>query len=94
MPKAQGDWRNKPLSERGRNQTNENQQLEYIFGSMMNEKDGVYFKVIGLERNTVKLGMMSIESIISSTLSRLDMLHIKTLQIIFCLERFLVSRWR
>lgn len=56
--------RNKPLSERDK-KTNTRKskvrvRVEHVFGSMTNEQGGLYFKVIGLARNSVKVGMMNV----------------------------------
>ncbi len=56
--------RNKPLSEYD-NKANTKKssvrvRVEHVFGSMTNEQGGLYFKVIGLARNAVKIGMMNV----------------------------------
>lgn len=35
-------------------------RVEHVFGSMTNEQGGLYFRVIGLARNAVKIGMMNV----------------------------------
>lgn len=56
--------RNKPLSERDKKantrKSNIRVRVEHVFGSMTNEQGGLYFKVIGLARIKVKIGMMNI----------------------------------
>ena len=56
--------RNKPLSERDKKANKRKStiraRVEHVFGSMTNEQGGIYFKVIGLERNAVKIGMMNV----------------------------------
>ena len=56
--------RNKPLSERDKKANTRKStiraRVEHVFGAMTNEQGGLYFKVIGLARNTVKIGMMNV----------------------------------
>ena len=56
--------RNKPLSERDKKANKRKStiraRVEHVFGSMTNEQGGIYFKVIGLARNAVKIGMMNV----------------------------------
>ncbi len=56
--------RNKPLSERdkkvNKRKSTIRARVEHVFGSMTNEQGGIYFKVIGLARNAVKIGMMNV----------------------------------
>ncbi len=35
-------------------------RVEHVFGSMTNEQGGLYFRVIGMERNALKIGMMNV----------------------------------
>ena len=56
--------RNKPLSEQDK-QANKRKshiraRVEHVFGSITNEQGGLNFKVIGIARNTVKIGMMNV----------------------------------
>ena len=55
--------RNKPLTEREK-QANKRKsriraRVEHVFGSISNEQGGLYFRVIGLARIAVKVGMMN-----------------------------------
>lgn len=55
--------RNKPLTERDK-QANKRKsrvrvRVEHVFGSITNEQGGLYFRVIGLARTAVKIGMMN-----------------------------------
>lgn len=55
--------RNKPLTERDK-QANKRKsrirvRVEHVFGSISNEQGGLYFRVIGLARTAVKVGMMN-----------------------------------
>jgi IS5 family transposase len=56
--------RNKPLSEHDKKTNTKKSsvrvRVEHVFGSMTNEQGGLYFKVIGLARNAVKIGMMNV----------------------------------
>lgn len=56
--------RNKPLSERDKKANKRKSKVrvrvEHVFGSITNEQGGLYFKVIGLARTAVKIGMMNI----------------------------------
>jgi len=56
--------RNKPLSEHDKKVNTRKSKVrvrvEHVFGSMTNEQGGLYFKVVGLARNTVKIGMMNV----------------------------------
>lgn len=55
--------RNKSLTEREKKcntrKSKVRARVEHVFGSMTNEQGGLYFKVIGLARNTIKTGMMN-----------------------------------
>lgn len=55
--------RNKPLTEREKKsnarKSKVRARIEHVFGSMTNEQGGMYFRVIGLARNAVKIGMMN-----------------------------------
>jgi len=55
--------RNKPLSERDKKANKRKSKVrvrvEHVFGSMTNEQGGLHFRVIGLARNAVKIGMMN-----------------------------------
>ena len=55
--------RNKPLTEKEK-QANKRKsrirvRVEHVFGSISNEQGGLYFRVIGLARMVVKVGMMN-----------------------------------
>jgi len=56
--------RNKPLSERQKKANTKKSKVrvrvEHVFGSITNEQGGLYFRVIGLARTTVKIGMMNV----------------------------------
>ncbi|MCD9457636.1 transposase, partial [Marinibactrum halimedae] len=56
--------RNKPLTSREQKSNTKKSKVrarvEHVFGSMTNEQGGLYFRVIGIERNAVKIGMMNI----------------------------------
>ncbi len=56
--------RNKPLTEKeikaNTKKSKVRARVEHIFGSMTNEQGGLNFKVIGLARNAVKIGMMNV----------------------------------
>ena len=56
--------KNKPLSERDKKANKRKStirvRVEHVFGSMTNEQGGINFKVIGLARNAVKIGMMNV----------------------------------
>lgn len=56
--------RNKPLSERDK-QANKRKshirvRVEHVLGLITNEQGGLNFKVIGIARNAVKIGMMNV----------------------------------
>ena len=55
---------NKPLSERdkkaNRRKSHIRVRVEHVFGSITNEQGGLHFKVIGIARNAVKIGMMNV----------------------------------
>ena len=56
--------RNKPLTERDK-QANQRKskvraRVEHVFGSISNEQGGLYSRVIGLARTTVKVGLMNV----------------------------------
>lgn len=56
--------RNKPLSERDKKANTRKSKVrvrvEHVFGSISNEQGGLYFRVIGLARTAVKVGMMNV----------------------------------
>lgn len=56
--------KNKPLSDAEKKANTKKSRIrarvEHVFGSITNEQGGLYFRVIGLARNTVKIGMMNI----------------------------------
>ena len=56
--------RNKPLTDREKpsntRKSNVSARVEHVFGSMTNEQGGLYFRVIGLDRNALKIGMMNV----------------------------------
>lgn len=56
--------RNKPLSERQKKANTRKSKVrvrvEHVFGSITNEQVGLYSRVIGLARTTVKIGMMNV----------------------------------
>ena len=56
--------RNKPLSEaQQRANTRKSKvrvRVEHVFGSMTNEQGGLYFRVIGLTRTAMKIGLMNL----------------------------------
>jgi len=56
--------RNKPLSERQKKANTKKSKVrvrvEHVFGSITNEQGGLYSRVIGLARTTVKIGMMNV----------------------------------
>lgn len=56
--------KNKPLSDVEKKANTKKSRIrarvEHVFGSITNEQGGLYFRVIGLARNTVKIGMMNI----------------------------------
>ncbi|MBL4873753.1 MAG: IS5 family transposase [Rhodobacteraceae bacterium] len=56
--------RNSPLTEQekkaNKRKSKVRARIEHVFGSMTNEQGGLQFRVIGLARNTVKIGMMNI----------------------------------
>lgn len=56
--------RGKPLTERDQKANTRKSRVrvrvEHVFGSMTNEQGGLNFKVIGLARNELKIGMMNI----------------------------------
>jgi IS5 family transposase len=56
--------RNKPLSDQDKKSNKQKStvrvRVEHVFGSMTNEQGGLYFKVIGLARTAIKVGMMNI----------------------------------
>ena len=55
--------RGKPLTERDKRANKRKSKIrvrvEHIFGSISNEQGGLYFRVIGLARTAVKVGMMN-----------------------------------
>lgn len=56
--------RNKPLTERDKKENTRKSKIrvrvEHVFGSITNEQGGLYFRVMGLDRIAVKIGMMNI----------------------------------
>lgn len=56
--------RNKPLSERQKKANTKKStvrvRVEHVFGSITNEQGGLYSRVVGLARTTVKIGMMNV----------------------------------
>ena len=56
--------RNKPLTDREKQSNTRKStvraRVEHVFGSMTNEQGGLYFRVIGLDRNALKIGMMNV----------------------------------
>lgn len=56
--------KNKPLTKKEKKANTEKSRIrvrvEHVFGSMTNEQGGINFKVIGLARNAVKIGMMNV----------------------------------
>lgn len=56
--------RNKPLTERDKKANTRKSKVrarvEHVFGSISNEQGGLYFRVIGLARMAVKVGMMNV----------------------------------
>lgn len=56
--------RNQPLSERAKKANTQKSKVrarvEHVFGSITNEQGGLYFRVIGLARTKVKVGMMNV----------------------------------
>lgn len=56
--------KNKPLSLRdqraNKKKSSVRVRVEHVFGSMTNEQGGLYFRVIGLHRINVKVGMMNL----------------------------------
>jgi IS5 family transposase len=56
--------KNKPLSDAQKKVNTKKSRIrvrvEHVFGSITNEQGGLYFRVIGLARNAVKIGMMNI----------------------------------
>lgn len=56
--------RNQPLSERAKKANTKKSKVrarvEHVFGSITNEQGGLYFRVIGLARTKVKVGMMNV----------------------------------
>lgn len=56
--------RNQPLSERSKHANTKKSKVrarvEHVFGSITNEQGGLHFRVIGLARTKVKVGMMNI----------------------------------
>ena len=56
--------RNKPLTEREKKSNTRKSgvraRVEHVFGSMTNEQGGLYFRVIGIARNALKIGMMNV----------------------------------
>ena len=56
--------RNKPLTERekqgNKTKSRVRARIEHVFGSMTNEQGGLFFRVIGMPRNAMKIGMMNI----------------------------------
>ena len=56
--------RGKPLTERQKQSNTKKSRVrarvEHVFGSMTNEQGGLYFKVIGFNRNAFKIGMMNL----------------------------------
>lgn len=56
--------RNKPLTEAekqaNRRKSKVRARVEHVFGSISNEQGGLYFRVIGLARTAVKIGMMNV----------------------------------
>lgn len=57
-------YRNKPLSEAEQKANTKKSKVrarvEHVFGSITNEQGGLYSRVIGFARNSVKIGMMNI----------------------------------
>lgn len=55
--------RNKPLTHREKKSNTRKSKVrarvEHVFGSITNEQGGLFFRVIGKDRNTVKIGMMN-----------------------------------
>ena len=56
--------RNQPLTETdqqaNRRKSKIRARVEHVFGSISNEQGGLYFRVIGLARTAVKIGMMNV----------------------------------
>lgn len=56
--------RNKPLNERTRQANHVKSKIrvrvEHVFGSITNEQNGLFSRVIGLARTSIKIGMMNI----------------------------------
>lgn len=56
--------RGHPLSEKAKKCNKKKSKIrarvEHVFGSITNEQGGLYFKVIGLDRNKLKIGMMNV----------------------------------
>lgn len=57
-------YRNNPLSKKdktlNKKKSKVRARVEHVFGSMTNEQGGLYFKVIGINRMRVKIGMMNL----------------------------------
>ena len=70
--------RNNPLSEREQKANSRKSKVrarvEHVFGSISNEQGGLYFRVLGLARTSVKVGMMNVVY----NMRRLGTLHRKS----------------